>query len=114
MIHILKTVSPYFEDVMSGAKGFELRRNDRNFQRGDLLMLCEFDRATGSLTGRIIEARVTYMLANDPTIRGLTPGFVIMGISKIAWGFIPSLNGQSDAGLDTIMKHSKSLGLVAE
>lgn len=41
MIHQLKIDSEYFDDVASGKKTFEVRKNDRNFLVGDFLALNE-------------------------------------------------------------------------
>ena len=41
--HYLKCWPVYFGLVLSGAKQFELRKNDRNYQVGDVLILCEYD-----------------------------------------------------------------------
>ena len=37
--HRLKTLAPYWERVQSGEKTFEIRKNDRDFQVGDVLEL---------------------------------------------------------------------------
>jgi len=42
MLHVLKTVQPYFEALWSGEKRFEVRKNDRGFQVGDSLCLREY------------------------------------------------------------------------
>jgi hypothetical protein len=42
-IHILKTWSPWFELVRDGKKPWELRLNDRNYRRGDFLVLRQFE-----------------------------------------------------------------------
>jgi len=39
----LKTVPSYFMQVAKGVKNFELRKNDRNFKVGDLVILDEWD-----------------------------------------------------------------------
>ena len=41
MIHQLKTEHNFFEDVISGKKTFEVRKNDRDFMVGDFLALKE-------------------------------------------------------------------------
>ena len=39
MEHELKIYPKYFEDVISGKKTFEVRKNDRKFNIGDILIL---------------------------------------------------------------------------
>jgi len=39
--HRLKTDPKQFDDVAAGIKTFEIRRNDRNFEQGDRLILEE-------------------------------------------------------------------------
>lgn len=73
--HNIRLASMYFDDVASGRKPFELRKNDRGYREGDTLELMEFD--NGRYTGRMIRAVVTYLL-EDYT--GLTDGYCIMGI----------------------------------
>ena len=52
--HSLKCWPPFFEQIKSGEKTFELRQNDRNFQVNDILELNEFYPETGKFTGDII------------------------------------------------------------
>ena len=37
--HVLKTWTTYFNAVVSGGKNFEVRKDDRGFQKGDILCL---------------------------------------------------------------------------
>jgi Domain of unknown function (DUF3850) len=78
-VHELKTLKPYFQDIYSGVKQFEVRLNDRNFQVNDLLGLEEFDGATQTYTGRYIIRRITYILSDPMFVKD---GFVIMGLSN--------------------------------
>lgn len=39
--HILKCDAPYFDAVDDGDKTFEIRFNDRGFQKGDTISLCK-------------------------------------------------------------------------
>lgn len=73
--HVLRLSFRYFDDVRSGRKSFELRKNDRGYRVGDILDLMEFK--DGRNTGREIEADVVYML-DDYT--GLEEGWCILGI----------------------------------
>lgn len=51
MTHFIKTERPYFNAIRSGKKKFELRKNDRDYQLNDTLMLSEV--IDGQNTGRI-------------------------------------------------------------
>jgi len=76
VIHDLKTWPEYFEKVVSGEKRFEVRKNDRNFNVGDLLLLREFEQG-GWYTGRLIYQKVTYILADPSYVKD---GYVVMSI----------------------------------
>ena len=73
--HELKIVASDYEDIVSGKKSFELRKNDRGYKQGDNLKMLEFK--DGKHTGRTIDADIIYML-EDYT--GLTEGYCILGI----------------------------------
>jgi len=74
-VHQIRLATQYFEDVCSGKKSFELRKNDRNYKTGDILEMVEFK--DGRNTGRMVRAEVTYML-EDYT--GLEDGYCIMAV----------------------------------
>ena len=76
MIHQLKQASIYFEDVISGKKPFEVRKNDRNFKVGDFLGLNELN-PDGIETGRSTLFRVNYILDNPEYCK---EGYVVLGI----------------------------------
>ncbi|AND75543.1 ASCH domain protein [Nostoc phage N1] len=78
MRHELKTLNPWFTDVLQGRKNFELRRGDRAFQIGDLIVLREW---TGNnYTSRSVEKIVKYILrGQDVPEMGLDPNYVIIG-----------------------------------
>lgn len=80
MEHRLKTLPPYFAASKDGTKKFELRKNDRNYQVGDTLVLEEYidDIFNGGYTGQVMRKRVTYMLENCPEF-GLSDGYCILG-----------------------------------
>lgn len=77
-IHYLKTCEDFWQDVKAGIKTFELRRNDRGFQKGDMLNLQRVDRRGYVNYGAedCILAEVTYVLNGY----GLENGFVVMGL----------------------------------
>lgn len=74
--HELKTNAVYWDMVARGEKLFELRFNDRCFQKGDILKLCrtnpEYPRETD---GRYILARITCVISGH----WLTPNNVALG-----------------------------------
>ena len=74
-IHSIRLAARYFNDVASGKKPFELRKNDRGYKVGDTLELLEFE--DGRNTGGIIQAEVTYLLEG---YTGLEDGYCILGI----------------------------------
>lgn len=74
-IHDVKLAAMYYDDVISGRKPFELRKNDRDYRVGEILR--EHECIDGEETGRIIVADIIYLL-EDYT--GLQEGYCILGI----------------------------------
>lgn len=79
-VHYLKTWKPFFQDVKSGMKQFEVRKNDRDYQVGDTLILNEVDQNTEKHTGDWVAKSVVYKL--DDT-RFVKEGFIILGLQDI-------------------------------
>ncbi|EAE5884738.1 ASCH/PUA domain-containing protein [Enterococcus faecalis] len=73
MIHELKIKPEYFKAVESGMKKFEIRKNDRNYQKGDILRLNEYQ--DGQYTGDVHVAEITYI-----TDYAQQDGYVVLGI----------------------------------
>lgn len=78
MIHELKTWSEYFEEVLIGDKTFEIRKNDREFKKGDTLILKEWNNFDEIFTGRELIRTVTYVFEGGSF--GLSKDFVVMAI----------------------------------
>ena len=88
--HELKCWPVYFQRVWTGEKTFEVRLDDRGFQRGDTVVLREWDRNDScncvgdhsahcaKYSGRTISARIGHVMASTPP-RGNQRGFVGMG-----------------------------------
>lgn len=82
VVHDLKCQPPFFDDVVALRKPFEIRKNDRNYQVGDVLRLREYvvgeDDFGGDdrYTGRECLRRVSYITGYEQR-----PGFVVMGLS---------------------------------
>jgi hypothetical protein len=78
--HALKTWPEQFQAVKAGLKTFELRKNDRDYQVGDKLVLCEYDPETGLSTMWTVSVRVTHILKGPTPWNALAPEWVIMSI----------------------------------
>jgi len=63
--HQLKIWPEYFNAILKKEKTFEIRKNDRNFQVGDILKLREYDPRTELYTGSWICVKVTYILTKQ-------------------------------------------------
>lgn len=94
-IHNLKIQKEFFEDVKSGEKSFELRKDDRNYRLGDVINLTEVDATSAEETGRTALVEIIYKLDK---FDGLYPGYCILGVRTIDSG--AKLN-------DIIKKHIK-------
>jgi hypothetical protein len=82
-IHELKTWPDFFQHILDGVKPFELRKDDRDFQAGDALLLREYDPKLKEYTGRQTRRFVTYKLVEW---EGLSDEFCILGIGPIPIG----------------------------
>ena len=86
-VHILKINEEYADSVLFGDTNFEVRINDRGFQKGDIVKFipiykidsCEI--MTHPLQKK--EYEITYVLGS---FRGLADGYVAFGIKEIEGG----------------------------
>lgn len=76
MEHKLKIKQEYFEPVIQGKKRFEIRKNDRNFKVGDIVVLEEIDE-NNAYTGDSFKTRITFI-----TDYQQKDGYVVFGISR--------------------------------
>lgn len=74
--HEIKILPQYFADVSKGIKQFELRKDDRDYQVGDLVILREWNK--GTYTGNSISVIIKYILRDCPEY-GLMEGYCIFG-----------------------------------
>lgn len=76
-IHELKIQPKYFKMVKWGMKKFELRKDDRGYQVGDVIILREYK--NGEYTGKEIKKLIWYILRDCPEY-GLKEGYCILGL----------------------------------
>lgn len=87
-VHELKTLARYFDAVGDGRKTFEVRKNDRAFQTGDVLELVKIDDKGYYVTppddrfGKTkLRKRITYLLQGGQF--GIEPGYCVLGLADV-------------------------------
>lgn len=78
-VHDVKLGTTFFDDVKTGRKTFELRKNDRGYKEGDTIVLHEYK--DGTTTGRTITKKIVYILED---FTGLEDGYCILGLGEAA------------------------------
>ena len=89
-LHELKIKHEYLEDVVCGKKTFELRKNDRDYQVGDLIHFIDEGHIKPITNKFYCEERIdddalykiTYILKDIPEY-GLDKDYCILGIKKL-------------------------------
>ena len=87
-VHYVKCVQPWFDYCCSGLKTFEVRKNDRDYRKGDILILKEYDLVAvenggmAEYTGREKSFEITLVLY-DEDVKGIQTGYCVMGIKAI-------------------------------
>lgn len=109
--HELKTRPNLFQQTWDGDRPFEIRLDDRGYQRGDTVVLREFDErdsctvcdgahggpACGKYSGRQIRARIGFVQSSTPP-RGQQRGFVGNGYVVFSVVDIVSTDGRRSTG----------------
>lgn len=89
-IHRIKIEPSYFSSVKEKIKTFELRKNDRDYKVGDILVLSEYVDIPDSInsisidsfyTGSEVIARVKYIM--DKPVYGLQSEYCIISIEVV-------------------------------
>lgn len=101
--HNLKIWPEYFSAVRDGLKRAELRWNDREYQAGDILDLCEWDPNEEAFTGDFISVTVTHVAELGQWM----PGYVLLSVAPPA----PE-NAEPVAWLWSHRKHPSKVTLV--
>ena len=91
-VHELKTIRQFFKVLYDETKTFEIRKNDRDFRDGDILVLRETAKALSSVedyyTGRVLYAEIVAMWGDVP---GLEKGYVAIAIKLLETSCNPSI-----------------------
>ena len=77
-----KILPEYYMSVRRREKTFELRKDDSDYQAGDILVLREWDGT--QYTGKKLTREITYILRNVPGY-GLQEGYCILAIQPVGW-----------------------------
>lgn len=77
MVHELKILPQYYEEVKAGNKNFELRKNDRDYKKPDIVRLKAWENGQ-YLDKAPLERTIKYILRDCPEY-GLMDGYVILG-----------------------------------
>lgn len=76
-MHELKTWPEYFDAINENRKTFEIRKADRDFKVGDVLMLQEYDPEKQRYTGQWLDVTITYVLEGGKF--GIEEGYCALG-----------------------------------
>lgn len=79
--HELKCLPVYYNAIECGDKTFDVRRDDRGFQRGDTVVLQKYDRAVGYM-GPELRFKISWILTGGQF--GIEPGFVVLALGEKA------------------------------
>ena len=77
--HFLKLSPKFYVPVERNTKPFEVRKNDRDYKVGDILVLGEY--SEGEYTGRSMSRKITYILDDNEYCK---EGYVILGIAPLS------------------------------
>ena len=77
--HELKIWPQFYKEVFYGRKNFEIRKNDRDFEVGDFLVLREFDISKNEYTGASVMRKITFILHGNQFV--IEEGYCVMSIT---------------------------------
>lgn len=80
--HEVKCWPAYFGPIRRREKNFDVRRDDRGYQKGDTVVLREWNPPansgyTGSYTGNDESRKIKFILTGGQL--GIEPGYVVLG-----------------------------------
>lgn len=115
MEHKLRIDCELYPFLESGAKTCEFRRDDREYQREDILVLQEWLPTAQTYSGKEFRARITDVRHGGQY--GIPDGYVVLSIIP-EWNKSPMLRGaeerQANAYLHAVLKKIGSVRLTRE
>lgn len=95
MTHQIKIQKEYAQAVYLGEKTFEVRNNDRGYQKGDLIVFQVIDGYCSNLTHPLNDMtfEITYVLGS---FVGLAPNYVAFAIRNVT----AKMKGADDESVD--------------
>lgn len=76
MVHVLKCVQPFLDQIIFGKKRFEVRKFDRSYAIGDTVLLVEYSPVKEVLSPKFVLLTINYFfwdssyLSNDMCVFG--------------------------------------------
>jgi len=93
MHHYLKIEPKYFRAILNGDKNFEIRENDRDFQKGDIVTLKEYEYKYNepeekSYSGNEINVKIKYVTTFNQVENWVVFGFDIVESLPVKEGWV--------------------------
>lgn len=82
--HVLKIAGDAFEDVAARRKNFEVRLNDRLYQRGDEIELLKVDGTFHPYRQSVLRARIGYVHSGLGMQATPTSNYVVLGLMQVS------------------------------
>lgn len=80
MLHELKIDQQYLDAILDGSKNFEIRNNDRGYQKGDVIKFHD-PSCVNAVNCRSYHFEITYVHSG----LGMAQNYVALSIKSIAW-----------------------------
>lgn len=85
-VHVIRAWPIFFKDLENSTKTFEFRKDDRDYEVGNILEIHEYDDYTEHYSGKVLSFEIIHLLRNGKTfgLRDFPAGYVIMSIKSIS------------------------------
>lgn len=105
VVHIVKQWTKWHREVVSGERTSQLRKDDRDYQKGDDLLSREYDPKLDIYTGSTCRVLITDVVRD---IEGLMPGYCVIStkIGADATRHDPKITGKSAREVDELDKNT--------